>query len=152
MKLIYAQQEIPENIDTSIFLAGPSPRHNSVESWRPEAIQILHNLGFQGVVFVPEPEGLKWNGEYDHQIEWEWSAAKRATCIVFWVPRELETMPGFITNIEWGRWYESGKVVLGYPEGAPKMSYFAYCAKKNNIPVSDNLEDTLKSAMSKLSK
>ncbi len=150
MKIIYAQQDIPGDLGISIFLAGPSPHHNTVESWRPKAIRILQNLGYDGGVFIPEPENLEWNGDYNHQIEWEWKVAALATCIVFWVPREMQNMPAFTTNIEWGKWYESGKVVLGYPENTPKMSYFDFCAKKNNIPVSNNLEDTLKSALTKI--
>ena len=59
-------------------------------------------------------------------------------------------MPTFTTNIEWGRWYESGKIVLGYLEGTPKMSYFKYCAERNNIPQSDNLTETLKQALAKI--
>jgi hypothetical protein len=59
-------------------------------------------------------------------------------------------MPAFTTNIEWGKWYESGKVVLGYPDNAEKMSYLKYCADKNNVPVSNNLLDTLKNALNKI--
>ena len=140
MKIIYARQSISEDDSPSIFLAGPTPRDVFVKSWRPEAIEILNALNFQGVIFVPEDEDGKW----------EWKGLSKASVIVFWIPRELKFMPAFTTNIEWGKWYESGKVVLGYPEKTPKMSYFAYCAKKNNIPISSTLIDTLKSALIKL--
>lgn len=38
----------------SIFLAGPTLRKEIVKSWRPQAIEILEELGFDGVVYVPE--------------------------------------------------------------------------------------------------
>ena len=147
MKIRYSQQDIPDELGQSIFLSGPTPRDDSVISWRPQAIEILETLNFTGTVIIPENEGgeRKWN--YDDQIEWEWVGLKAATCIVFWIPRELVHMPAFTTNIEWGRWYESGKVVLGYPENTPKMGYLTYCAEKYNIPVSHTLPDTLKSAL-----
>ena len=150
MKIIYAHQNIPENIHPSIFLAGPTPRDNSVKSWRPEAIEILISLGFDGTVLIPEAEDGVWKNEYDNKIEWEWSGLRAASCIAFWVPRDLATMPAFTTNIEWGKWYESGKVVLGYPDNTPKMSYFKYCAENNNISYSNNLIETLKRAIDKL--
>jgi hypothetical protein len=149
MQIIYAHQPIPKNIP-SIFLAGPTPRDKDTKSWRPEAIEILKKLNFNGAVFIPEDEGYVCNGNHDNQIEWEWEGLRVATCIVFWIPRELQHMPAFTTNIEWGRWYESGKVVLGYPDNTPKMNYLKYCAQKNNVPISNNLTDTLKSALEKI--
>lgn len=38
----------------SIFLAGPTPREEKVASWRVAAVKKLEELGFDGVVFVPE--------------------------------------------------------------------------------------------------
>ena len=44
------------SLKKSIFLAGPTPRSKEVKSWRPEAIRLLKEKGFDGVVFVPEFE------------------------------------------------------------------------------------------------
>ena len=38
----------------SIFLAGPTPRSNDIKSWREEAIKILEQLEFEGIVYIPE--------------------------------------------------------------------------------------------------
>ena len=38
----------------SISLCGPTPRDNSILSWRADALKILKNLNFDGTVFVPE--------------------------------------------------------------------------------------------------
>ena len=64
--------------------------------------------------------------------------------VVFWVPRDLDTMPGFTTNVEFGLSVASGKhIVLGYPEGAPKMSYLRTLADKFDMPVFKHLDLTL---------
>ena len=52
MIINYSDQEIIEG-KKSIFLAGPTPRGENVISWRTEACQLLENLGFDGVVYVP---------------------------------------------------------------------------------------------------
>jgi len=42
---------------------------------------------------------------------------------LFWIPRNLESMPAFTSNIEFGEFLHSGKIILGYPETAHKMRY-----------------------------
>ena len=148
MQIVYAIED-PKNLEDlpSIFLAGPTPRSEDVPSWRPTALEILENLGFDGIVFVPENRDGKWQQTYMEQVDWEERCLTDADIIVFWIPRDLETMPGFTTNAEWGTWYRSGKCVLGYPPGAPKMKYLDYYAKKEQIPVRHDLVNTLDQAM-----
>jgi hypothetical protein len=143
MQIRYAQQPL----EKSIFLAGPTPRSAEVLSWRPEACRILAGLGFEGTVLVPEPDGFLAKDTYDNQILWEWEALNQATIIVFWVPRDLATMPGFTTNVEFGHAVDSGKLVLGYPEGAPKMRYFEKMAQRYHLPIHTNLHATLEDAV-----
>ena len=139
----------------SIFLAGPSPRSESVPSWRPEALRLLNELGFKGTVFVPEDEDgwakyspeAKANFSYDHQVEWELEALHSATVVVFWVPREVETLPGFVTNVEFGLFVSRRNVVLGFPPDAQKMNYLSSIAKLHFIPQHSTLEDTLHNAI-----
>jgi hypothetical protein len=145
--VIWANQPLPKDCPGSIFLAGPTPRSAEVNSWRPEALQILDQLDFPGIVFIPEDKTGKWQHSYIQQIEWEEDALAKASCIVFWVPRNLETMPAFTTNIEWGIWQDSGKVVLGAPADAPKMKYLRHNAAKFKVQSSDTLKDTLLNAL-----
>jgi len=70
-----------------------------------------------------------------------------AKCIMFWIPRELYVLPGFTTNIEFGRWCTSGKIVVGWLPGSPKMRYIDYYTKKLDIPTSDTLNGTIKLAV-----
>ena len=97
MQIIYAQQEVPETFSRSIFLAGPSPRDPEVKSWRPEAIDHLSKLGFDGVVYVPVTEDGQWNHSYEDQVEWEEKCLHMSDCVLFWIPRDLKTMPGCTT-------------------------------------------------------
>ncbi len=143
MNVVHALQPLSQ----SIFLAGPTPRSNDVESWRPAALAKLRSLGFTSTVFVPESETWTTHSDYDAQVAWELEALKQASIIVFWVPRNLEDMPGFTTNVEFGFWVQSGKVIMGSPETAPKMKYLNELARRYNIPMFDNLDATLEAAV-----
>lgn len=150
MKEVYAKEVFPTTVSRSVFLAGPTPRSDSVNSWRDNAIGILSRLGFSDkydTAYIPEPR-YGWNGVYYDQIEWEEEALNRADCIVFWVPRDIVgKMPAFTTNDEWGYWKDSGKVVFGAPDNAEKVRYQKYYANKYGVPVTDTLEDTLKESL-----
>jgi len=132
---------------SSIFLAGPTPRTDDIPSWRPEALDLLEQFGFKGSVFIPEDRGAERYADYDSQINWEWRGLDAANVIVFWVPRELQHMPAFTTNVEFGLYANSGKCVLGYPEGALKMRYLHAVAEKYNMPVAFTLPETIAHAL-----
>jgi hypothetical protein len=147
MKTYYAQDiKTPYAPSPRIMLCGPTPRDESVKSWRPDALAYLKDK-FHGAVFVPEPKDSKWQGDYENQVDWEDLCLNVADCIAFWIPRDLKTLPGFTTNIEWGRWEKSGKVVLGYPEGTSKMTYISYYATRYGVPIAHTLEATLDNAI-----
>ncbi len=152
MQVIYALEDAPNSYSKSIFLAGCTPRSAAVPSWRPEALEILEELGYDGVVFVPEDRSRQFHGDYLGQIEWELLNLKRADLIVFWIPRQLATMPGYTTNLELGRYCESGRVVMGHPDDAEKMAYPDYIYTKitdGPLPLS-TLRETLVVANDKL--
>lgn len=142
MNLIYAKETISPT-RPSVFLAGPTPRSKDVISWRPEAIELFKNLKFSGDILIPEARN-EFTWDYLTQVEWEEEGLITANCIMFWIPRDIETLPGFTTNIEWGTWHKSGKCVLGSPNGAPKMRYMRYYANKLNIPQAYTLEEAVK--------
>ena len=149
MHVVYAKQDPPPSWKYAIFLAGPTPRDPETPSWRPEALETLEVLGYDGVVFIPEHADGQWQGSYDDQVEWEKMGLEMADRIVFWVPRDLRTMPALTTNIEYGRYVDSGKVVLGYPDGAPRMRYLDWLAndRKESVPVRNDLTNTLRTAI-----
>lgn len=144
---IYAREPLPTKMVRSIFLAGPTPRNAETPSWRPAALKYLEELGYDGHVFIPEPADGKWAKDYDGQVEWEDSALHQADCILFWIPRDMETMPGLTTNDEWGVWKDTGKIVFGAPDDAAKVAYQRYYANKYHVPNSTTLKATVKSAV-----
>ena len=123
----------------SIFLAGPTPREEKVASWRVDAVKKLEELGFDGVVFVPEYSTWVPKTNYVDQANWEREALTAATVILFWIPRSLPDMPGFSTNVEFGYWLHSKKVIYGRPDGAPKTKYLDWLYKTdyNEEPFND---------------
>ena len=123
----YEDKDISHN-KNSIFLAGPTPRTDDVQSWRGGALKILEELNFDGVVYVPENRNGKHVEALDITpiINWELERLEKASRIVFWVPRELKDMPAFTTNVEFGYHMKTGKVIYGRPENAPKTRYLDY--------------------------
>ena len=75
-------------------------------------------------------------------------ALLNASIIVFWVPRVLPDMPVFTTNVEFGYWLHTGKVLYGRPEGAKKTKYLDWLYKTDtNKEPSTSLEGLLESAV-----
>jgi 8-oxo-dGTP pyrophosphatase MutT (NUDIX family) len=143
VKVVYARAPFPEEFSASLFLAGPTPRAPGVPSWRPEALAELEAQGFDGVVFVPEAGDGTVQGDYLDQVEWEREGLCLADRVLFWIPRDLDTLPGFTTNAEFGTWAASGKCVLGFPPGSPRNRYLAWLASKWDIPCRDTLSATI---------
>lgn len=126
MQVVYAKQQFPEVWSSAIFLAGPTPRSEKIGSWRPDAIRMLVEAGYDGVVLVPEPEDGEWGSgpdAYVDQVEWERAGLELADVIVFWIPRSMPDMPALTTNVEFGRYVTSGKTVLGAPDSASSIRY-----------------------------
>ena len=139
----YSDQEVIKN-QKSIFLAGPTPRGENVESWRTKACNIIEQLGFDGIVYVPEYSTWKSKADYVDQAQWERDALSNALVIAFWIPRTLPNMPAFTTNVEFGYWIHTGKVLYGRPDDAKKIKYldWLYKTDTNNEPFS-SLEELL---------
>ena len=124
MKIVYALQEPPATYSKSVFLVGPTPRKETGgESWRGAMIIALEKAGYDGVVFVPETEDGTWKHAYTDQIDWEQKYLYECDLILAWVPRDLEKMPAFTTNVEFGEFVRSGKLIYGRPDDAPKTRY-----------------------------
>ena len=158
MHIVYTGESAPLSVTKSIFLAGPSPRKETDANWRAEAFELLEQLGFDGVVYAPifrdgvTPAGLKegLKDAYAGQVDWETQYLNACDIIVFWVPRDLKTLPAFTTNVEFGMWLMSGKIVLGYPDTAEKMQYLDFQGRLEGVPVLDTLSDTLAEAMARI--
>ena len=148
MTINYSDQKVI-NGEKSIFLAGPTPRSDKIKSWRIEACKILEDNNFDGIVYVPEYSN---NTKFDFmdQVEWEREALLNASTIVFWVPRELRDMPAFTTNVEFGYYIHTGKILYGRPDNSEKNKYldWLYEIDTNMKPI-NNLEELLKESINK---
>ncbi len=147
MKVVHAGEE-NDFQGPSLFLAGPTPRSTTVRSWRLGALEILRGLAFQGTVLVPEPrDGSVWPS-YLSQVEWEFADLEGCTVVVFWVPRDLETLPGFTTNVEFGRYVGSGRCVYGRPDHAPQTRYLDWLYEKlTGKRPHETLQETMEAAL-----
>jgi hypothetical protein len=144
MRIIHSDEPI-EFVHPSIMLCGPTPRNPDISSWRPTAINILKDLGFSGTVLVPERKNWATKFEYNDQVEWEWEALENCSHIVFWVPRKLPEMPGFVTNIEFGGYVRSGRAYYGRPDNSEKKGYLDWLyTKVTNRQPFNNLTELLR--------
>jgi hypothetical protein len=146
MQIVHAREDLPASVTQTIFLAGPTPRSPAVKSWRPAMIEELERQGFTGTVLVPEPRDGGWASAYEDQIGWEEASLHAADCILFWVPRDMETLPGLTTNVEWGTWASSGKVVFGAPPGAAHVKYLLHYADQLCVPVASDVAGVVAAA------
>lgn len=147
MNIVYAREKFPETVNKTIFLAGPSPRDQSHYNWRIEALELLKQSGYDGHVFIPLPRNGQFPSGYDEQVAWEQAGMNRSDVILFWVPRDLATLPAFTTNVEFGQKCRNHNVVLGYPKEAPKCRFLGYLAEQNFIEYADTLEQTIEIAL-----
>lgn len=119
---------LSKNQKPIIFLAGPTVRGHQQHlqpSWRFEAIKLLDESGFDGIVIVPEFEDITKSdkGRFDLPI-WELTGMEVADCILFWLPRTKELI-GLCTNFEIGYWIarDITKVVYGRPDNSYRNEY-----------------------------
>jgi hypothetical protein len=153
MQVVYAKEEPPLSYSKSIFLVGPTPRSKEVVSWRPEVISLLDEYGYDGIVFNPEPRSGNWERDYDGQVAWETRGLEWSDVILAWIPRDIENMPAFTTNVEFGRYVGTGKMIYGRPDNAPKNRYldWLYHHQVQSLPHNET-RTLVKHACSLLSK
>ena len=155
VSVVWAREPIPAG--PSVFLAGPTPRSAAVPSWRPQAIQALDAAWTAPQtlrILAPENPGDLRKPEYDEQIEWEWEGLERASAILFWIPRDLRTLPGFTTNVEFGFVAGSGRAVLGCPPDCPnpeRNRYLVRLARRLGVPVTETMAQTVAAALETIS-
>lgn len=142
----------------SVFLAGPTPRTSTVASWRPDALRLAAKLWSQTdgagrlTVVTPEPSVGVLASDSDAELDWEVQARAAADVVAYWVPRDVTTLPGFVTNVEFG-WdvaTRSESVVLGSPPGCPSAErnrYLEFLARRHGVPVLPTLTQTLRAAL-----
>lgn len=157
MRLIFSDEKLPSSVTKSIFLEGPSPRKAHIEDWRPDAIDVLKKLNYDGDVYIPRwrSQFFKTSEEkqfdYDNQIQWEKDARARSDIIAVWLARSISgEMPGMVTNFELGEDYKRGNVVYGRPIGADNIKYMDLCVKEEFMHVFTSMETFFEDILKKL--
>ncbi|MEV8100543.1 nucleoside 2-deoxyribosyltransferase domain-containing protein [Kitasatospora sp. NPDC085879] len=156
IRRVWAREEIPAG--PSVFLAGPTPRSPQVPSWRPQAVDLLAAqwAGQQPLtVLLPEDRDGFRAVDYDDQFAWETAGRAAATAVLFWIPRDLRTLPGFTTNVEFGHDVTTGRAVLGCPPDCPdpeRNRYLLHLARHYGTPVRESLPETVAAALALVSK
>lgn len=159
MPLVFSDSEFPTTVTKSIFLAGPTPRlkvgHEVNMHWRHEALEYLEEIGYDGHVFIPIPRDhfsldkeVVNEVDYEAQLEWEHKALSRCDVIFFFVARTEENM-GLTTNVEFGRYIDSGRVVYARTTDATHVRYLDALAEKVGLPVL-GLNDGLDECVSRI--
>lgn len=157
MQLIYNNQEFINN-KSSIFLAGPSYRtykEMKQKSWRNQAISLLSKYNFDGIIVIPQyrdSKSQKKTFDRKKQIQWQTQCLSKCDLILFWIPRNLKTLPGFTTNIEFGQWMHSDKIIIGSPNNSEKNSYLQERCNMLNIQWHSNLEQMVKNSINVLNR
>lgn len=147
MIISYYDQEVIQG-EKSIFLAGPTSKTPNIISWRKEACEKLENLGFDGIIYVPEYSTGEVRNNYDYEAMWERKALTISTVILFWIPRSLPYMAGFSTNVEFGYWLHTNKVIYGRPDNAIKIRYLDWLYKTDyGLEPINNLNQLLQKAI-----
>lgn len=154
-RLVMARETLPAG--PSLFLAGPTPDKSiPVPSWRPEAFRLAEE-GWTGPetlnVLSPESRGGVRAARYEDQVDWETRARAAAGVVLFWVPRDMRSMPAMTTNVEFGLDVPSGRAVLGCPPrcaNPERNRYLIYVAGQYDVPVCTTLPETVATALALL--
>lgn len=148
MKVRYYGDKIEKN-NKAISLCGPTTRSNKIISWRKEAIDILKNIGYDGIVYIPEAKDKNFAFKTkEDQLFWERECYINSNVIVFWVPRKFPSMLGLTTNVEFGYWLKSKKCIYGRPDDSYRTDYLDWlCNLEYNKKPENSLDELLRQAV-----
>ena len=135
IRVRYTMQKIPD-YENSIFLAGPTIRsyQRDYPSWRTDAINYFKQIkDIDLTIIVPQWRNKvkPQNWTYLKQIKWETKNLNNCKLIMFWIPRQKQRLIGLTTNVQFGQWYKSGKIVVGSPIDSYKNDYLK--VKANDV-------------------
>lgn len=142
MKINYSDQEIIKG-EKSIYLVGPTSGDKNIPSWRLEACKYLEEIGFDGVVYVPEIS-TKEKEKGKNQERWERHAILESSIICFWIPKEIENDLYTDTDLDFGYWFSTNKVIYGTNAQTKTTRYLDWLYRLDyKKDPENNLEDLL---------
>lgn len=149
MELIYSKESFPQTLSKSIFLAGPTPRKDLSLSWREECVEVFKELNYDGTLFLPiNRDHIPFNPDtLEEQIDWEIKSLNACDCILFWIPRLMREdyeMMGLTTNVEFGRYLNSYKLIIG---GNDTKNFYLQYISKDKYKWHYDMKDLVKDAI-----
>mmetsp|Transcript_7764 Transcript_7764/g.10130 ORF Transcript_7764/g.10130 Transcript_7764/m.10130 type:complete len:412 (+) Transcript_7764:208-1443(+) len=105
------------------------------------------------VFFVPIFDDENMDPDEQRSMEWKENAINFSDILFFWLPSDIEVGELAKVCAVFGRWANSGKVVLGIEESqatAQKFGRLEYHARKEKITVHRRLEDCIADCQNRL--
>ena len=136
----------------SMFLAGSIEQGSAVD-WQAQILQMMDRPNL--LMFNPRRD--KWdaslkqditNSTFRGQVEWELDAMDRADLIVMYFDPNTKSP---ITLLELGLHAQSGKLLVGCPDGYWRRGNVQVMCDRYNIPLVNTLEDLVLRALIRLS-
>lgn len=147
MQLVFVGEPYPQNVGKMLFLADSTLHQGKLSnSWHIDAIQLLEQLGYDGIVYISKDrEGCLNTESLDDEarIRWTSGALMRSDVIVFWLLEDLKRMPNIVMGVELGWLMGSGRIVLGIPSETEEVRDLHIKAQVSHIPCYTTLFETL---------
>lgn len=147
----------------SVFLVGPSSRHDVIEfKWRANAHYLLRKFGYRGHIYIPEPKEDDWSFKKNFPMSidtWERERILSCSLVLAWLCREQTQLPGRLTNFETG--FLTGmayanperfkrKFIVGAPSNAYKVKSELNWIRHAGVTPYDSLEEMSQEVVSRL--
>lgn len=145
-----APQDLP-NGAVSVFLAG-SIEQGSAEDWQAMAAVRLADL--DGVILNPRRE--EWDASWPQsiedarfrgQVEWELDGLDRADVIAMWFAPETRAP---VTLLELGLMANTGKVIVGCPDGYWRKGNVEIVCKRLGVPLFGQFDEFISAVREQL--
>lgn len=160
LKLIFSDDPFPSMVEKTLFLAGPNDRLEvgdpiRKDTWRHRVVNYLDARRYDLTVFIPFPKEIFYGDtltheiDYSLQIQWELDCLDAADIILFYVERTEKNL-GLTTNIEFGRYIDSGRIMYCRPNEALNIRYLDQMILARNKKVYYNLHSVLEDTVSLL--
>jgi 8-oxo-dGTP pyrophosphatase MutT (NUDIX family) len=154
MQLVIMGEPYPQNVEKMLFLADSTFQQDKLNSsWRMDAIQWLEQLGYDGIVYIPEDrEGSPTNAVLDDEarIRWTHGAQMRSDVIVFWLPADIKSSSDIVTGVELGWLMASGRIILAMPSETEKVRDLRLYAQQFGVPYYTTLSKALDEAVKRI--
>ncbi len=173
--LFYDDQDLHQQLAArprSMFLGGPTARGVPRTPWRLQALELLGQLGYGGLVVIPE----FFDGQFDvhaplvfergkspvpnvralsyNVLRWETAGIELCETVLFWMPFGISapddpgSLPGFTTRAEVSREIsrDPSRLVLGMPPQVLAGGHIRFHAHAAGLTVHETLEETVRAA------